>query len=183
VALFHKEVADLQRAVVARPPMDVGSPFGKALGQLTELGAPPGLLSRCRAVAGMRSALALASVAAERELDVVELDRAYPRIGETVGLAWLYATIPTTSADPHWVQLAKSALRDELASLTVGLAAEVVTAGGMATWTTEHHNALTRARSAYAGLAVGSGAGSDVDVAMLTVGVQVLRDLCYAVGA
>jgi hypothetical protein len=30
---------------------------------------------------------------------------------------------------------------------------------------------------------VGSGAGSDVDVAMLTVGVQVLRDLCYAVGA
>jgi glutamate dehydrogenase len=183
VALFHKEVADLQRAVVARPPMDVGSPFGKALGQLTELGAPPGLLSRCRAVAGMRSALALASVAAERELDVVELDRAYPRIGETVGLAWLYATIPTTSADPHWVQLAKSALRDERAALTVGLAAEVVTAGGMATWTTEHHNALTRARSAYAGLAVGSGAGSDVDVAMLTVGVQVLRDLCYAVGA
>jgi glutamate dehydrogenase len=163
--------------------MDVGSPLGRALGRLTELGAPPELLSRCRAVAGMRAALPLASVAAERQLDVAELDRVYPRIGETAGLAWLYATIPTSSADPHWVQLAKAALRDELATLTVGLAAEVVTAGGMATWTAQHHDALTRARSAYAGLAGTSRAGSDVDVAMLTVGVQVLRDLCYAVGA
>ena len=40
-------------------------------------------------------------------------------------------------------------------------------------------DALARARTAYAGLA-GSG---DVDVAKLTVGVQVLRDLCHAVGA
>ena len=38
---------------------------------------------------------------------------------------------------------------------------------------------LTRARTAYAGLA----GSAEVDVAMLTVGVQILRDLCHAVGA
>jgi glutamate dehydrogenase len=77
------------------------------------------------------------------------------------------------------VQLAKAALRDELAALTISIATNVLAAGGLATWTREHEDALARARSAYAGLA-GSG---DVDVAMLTVGVQVLRDLCHAVGA
>jgi glutamate dehydrogenase len=77
------------------------------------------------------------------------------------------------------VQLAKAALRDELAALTIAIATDVLAAGGLATWVREHEDALARARSAYAGLA-GSG---DVDVAMLTVGVQVLRDLCHAVGA
>jgi glutamate dehydrogenase len=183
VAKFEKPVSELYRAVSSRPAVDLGSPLGRALGQLAELGAPSDLLTRCRAAAGMQAALALASAADERGLDVVGLERVYPRIGETAGLAWLYATIPTTSADPHWVQLAKSALRDELASLTVGLAADVLSAGGMSTWTARHRSALARARSAYAGLAGSSGGGSDVDVdvAMLTVGVQVLRDLRHAV--
>jgi glutamate dehydrogenase len=49
----------------------------------------------------------------------------------------------------------------------------------MAVWTREHHDALARAGAAYAGLA----GSTEVDVAMLTVGVQILRDLCHAVGA
>jgi glutamate dehydrogenase len=77
------------------------------------------------------------------------------------------------------VQLAKAALRDELAGLTVALATDVVRAGGLDPWASRHQDALARARTAYEGLA-GSG---DVDVAKLTVGVQVLRDLCHAVGA
>jgi glutamate dehydrogenase len=52
-------------------------------------------------------------------------------------------------------------------------------AGGLALWASRHQDAMARARTAYAGVA-GSG---DVDVAKLTVGVQVLRDLCHAVGA
>jgi glutamate dehydrogenase len=104
-----------------------------------------------------------------------------------VGLSWLYATIPITSVDPHWVQLAKAALRDELSALTIALAVDVLAAGGLASWTIEHEDALARARSAYAGLAgspeAAADAGTDVDVAMLTVGVQVLRDLSHAVGA
>jgi glutamate dehydrogenase len=67
------------------------------------------ILTGCRAATRMHAALALSSAAAESGLDVVELDRAYAGIGETVSLAWLYAAIPARSADPHWVQLAKAA--------------------------------------------------------------------------
>jgi glutamate dehydrogenase len=55
----------------------------------------------------------------------------------------------------------------------------VLAAGGVAAWIREHRDALERATSAYAGLA----GSADVDVAMLTVGVQVLRDLSHAVVA
>jgi glutamate dehydrogenase len=137
------------------------------------------ILTGCRAVTRMHAALALSSAAAESGLDVVELDRAYAGIGDTVSLAWLYAAISASSGDPHWVQLAKAALRDELAALTVELATDVVRSGGLDLWASRHQDGLARARTAYEDLA-GSG---DVDVAKLTAGVQVLRDLCHAVGA
>ena len=179
VALFTDSVSHLRRHLSAGPALDSGSLLDEALDQLAGLGAPEELLTGCRAVTRMHAALALSSAAAESGLDVVDLERAYAGIGDTVGLAWLYAAIPASSADPHWVQLAKASLRDELAALTVVLATDVVRTGGLDLWASRHHDALARARTAYAGLA-GSG---DVDVAKLTVGVQVLRDLCHAGGA
>jgi glutamate dehydrogenase len=178
VALFADSVSHLRRHLSTGPALGSGSPLDEALDHLAELGATKALLSNCRAVTRMHAALAQSSAAAESGLDVVDVERAYARIGDTVGLAWLYAAIPTSSADPHWVQLAKASLRDELAALTVALATDAVHAGGLDLWASRHQDALTRARTAYAGLA-GSG---DVDVAKLTVGVQVLRDLCHAVG-
>ena len=179
VALSADGVAHLHRALASVPARDLGSPLADALDQLGALGVPEELLTRCRAVARMEAVLAVASAAAESGLDVVELERTYAMIGETVGLSWLYAAIPSSSADPHWVQLAKAALRDELAALTVALASDVLRTGGLASWIRVHGDALARARSAYAGLS----GSTEVDVAMLTVGVQVLRDLCHAVGA
>ena len=126
----------------------------------------------------MQGALALAAAAADSGYDVVDLDRAYASTGEALGLSWLYSTVTITAADPHWVQLAKAALRDELAALTVAIATDVLGAGGMEAWTHEHSDALARTGAAYAGLA----GSMEVDVAMLTVGVQILRDLCHAVG-
>ncbi len=178
-AAFAQTVARLRQALVARPPVGGGAPLSTGLAALVELGAPEQLVTACRAVANLHVALALASAADERGVDVVDLEKTFTRIGDAVGLSWLYATIPVSSADPHWVQLAKAALRDELATLTIALATDVLATGGLSVWVHEHEDALARARSAYAGLA-GSG---DVDVAMLTVGVQVLRDLCHAVGA
>ena len=83
-----------------------------------------------------------------------------------------------TSADPHWVQLAKAALRDELSAVTVAIATDVVTEGGLARWSHVHRDELARTAAAYAGLA----GSADPDVSMLTVGVQILRDLCHSVG-
>jgi glutamate dehydrogenase len=179
VAAFQSAVARLRAAMPAQPPVEKGSSLDRDLHALAELGAPADLLTACRAVSRMQAALALVTAAAGSGFDVVDLDRAYARAGETLGLSWLYSTITITTADPHWVQLAKAALSDELAALTVAIAADVLAAGGVEVWTREHRDALARAGAAYAGLA----GSTEVDVAMLTVGVQVLRDLCHAVGA
>ena len=179
VGVFADPVSHLHRYLSASPPLESGSSLAGAFDQLAGLGAPEALLTGCRAVTRMQAALALSFAAAESGLDVVDLERASAGIGETVSLGWLYAAIPASSADPHWVQLAKAALRDELAGLTVALATDVVRGGGLDLWETGHQDALARARTAYEGLAE----SGDVDVAKLTVGVQVLRDLCHAVAA
>jgi glutamate dehydrogenase len=180
VARFAGAVGRL-REQAARGTYGEDAPLGVALRELAALGAPPEILAQCRATASMRDALALTTTAERNGLDVVELEHAAGQIGDELGLSWLYATIPITSADPHWVQLAKAALRDELSSLTIILAADVATAGGPQAWTAAHEDAVARARSAYAGLA--GSPDASVDVAKLTVGVQVLRDVCHAVGA
>ena len=165
--------------MTASPPADAGSPLGRSFAALADLGVSAELLTKCHAMPRMQAALALASAAADSGFDVVDLEATYTEIGQTLGLSWLYATIPISSADPHWVQLAKAALRDELAALTVAIATDMLAAGGLSVWTRKNQEPCPATRAAYAGLA-----GSvDVDVAMLTVGVQVLRDLCHAVGA
>ena len=179
VAVFQRALARLRRAMAAEPPVADGSPLARSLTALAGLGAGSDLLTACGAVVRMHDALGLAAAATDSGNDVIELEKVYAKIGETLDLSWLYATIPITSADPHWVQLAKAALRDELAALTIAVATDVIAVGGLAQWTLEHRDALTRARAAYAGLA----GSTEVDVAMLTVGVQILRDLCHSVGA
>ena len=179
VAVFQRSVARLRAALAAEPPVEEGAPLDRSLAVLAGLGASAGLLTACGAVARMHDALGLAAAAADSGHDVIDLEKVYAKIGETLGLSWLYAAIPITSADPHWVQLAKAALRDELAALTIAVATDVVTVGGLEQWSHEHRDALSRARAAYAGLA----GNTEADVAMLTVGVQILRDLCHSVGA
>jgi glutamate dehydrogenase len=176
--VFRDSVTRLHTAMTTSPDDDAGSPLDRSIAALADLGVSADLLAKCHAMPRMQAALALASAATERSVDVVRLEATYTEIGQTLGLTWLYTTIPISSADPHWVQLAKAALRDELAALTVAIATDVLEAGGLPAWTGTNQDALARTRAAYAGLA-----GSvDVDVAMLTVGVQVLRDLCHAVG-
>ena len=182
LSAFRSAVARLRERAATVGRLDDDSPLAGALGELEALGAPRELLTLCRATAGMQAALALAAASSQSGFDVLELEQASARIGDAVGLSWLYASIPITSVDAHWVQLAKAALRDELSALTITLAVHVLAGGGLATWASEHEDALARARSAYAGLA-GADSSADVDVAMLTVGVQVLRDLSHAVGA
>jgi glutamate dehydrogenase len=179
-AVFREAVTRLREAKTTSPPLlDAVAPSGPRFAALADLGVSRDLLTGCHAVSQMQEALCLASAAIDSGFDIVDLEATYAGMGETLGLSWLYATIPISSADPHWVQLAKAALRDELAAITVAIATEVLATGGLAAWTREHQGALARTHSAYAGLA----GSNDVDVAMLTVGVQVLRDLRHAVRA
>lgn len=178
-AAFRPAVARLGAAMAEHRPDEDGTPLGRSTRDLTGLGLSTELLAACRAVSRMQTALPLAAAAEDSGFDVVDLETTCAQAEETLGLSWLYDTIPITSADSHWVQLAKAALRDELAALTVAIATDVLRAGGLTEWRRDNHDALGRARSSYAGLA----GSADVDVAMLTVGLQVLRDLCHAVGA
>jgi glutamate dehydrogenase len=177
-ASFEHSVARLRDALTSRPAATDDPLLAESLAALAKLDAPAELLTACRAVARMNAALGLAAAAEGSGHDVVALEQVYARVGDALGLSWLYATVTITSADPHWVQLAKAALRDELSTLTVAIATDVVTKGGLERWTHAHRDELARTAAAYAGLAD----SAEPDVSMLTVGVQILRDLCHSVG-
>jgi glutamate dehydrogenase len=177
-ASYDHSVARLREALTAHPAVTDDPSLAGSLAALAELGAPGELVTACRAVAQMNSALGLAAAAADSGHDVVDLGAVYARVGEALGMSWLYTTVTITSADQHWVQLAKAALRDELSALTVAIATDVVTEGGLERWTQLHRDELTRTAAAYAGLAD----SAEPDVPMLTVGVQILRDLCHSAG-
>jgi glutamate dehydrogenase len=178
-ATFAEPVGRLRAAMIAQEVTDPGSDLERCLAQLTDGGASEGLLTGCRAVSRLHAALALASAADLHRLDVLDLAAHYSMVSNELNLSWLSDAIPISPSDSHWTQLAKSALRDELSTLLVTLAGDVLRTGGLRAWTRRNRAALERARSSYAGLS----SNDDADIAMLTVGVQVLRDLSHAVEA
>jgi glutamate dehydrogenase len=157
---------------------DPGSTLEQCLAHLAALGAPAALTTRCRVTSQLQPALALAAAAADRGFDVTELADQHMRVCTELRLTWLTESMSVHPADTHWTQLAKAALHDELTSLSVAIACDVLGSGGLSQWTSRNAAALERARSSYAGLATTGNA----DIGMLTVGVQVLRDLSHAMG-
>ena len=101
-AVFRDAVTRLREAMTAQPP--AGRRVRRWAGAstaLAELGAPADLLTACRAMPRMQAALALASAATDSGFDVVDLEADLRRgSGETLGLSWLYATIPITLGGP-----------------------------------------------------------------------------------
>jgi glutamate dehydrogenase len=170
-------VQRLQAWVPRHHHPDPGSALEQCLTHLAARGAPVTLTDGCRVVSQLQPALALASAAAEHGFDVTDLARQHQLVCTELRLSWLTGSIPVQPADTHWTQLAKSALHDELTSLCVAIACDVLDSGGLPEWTSRHAAALERASSSYAGLAT----SENPDVAMLTVGVQVLRDLRHAI--
>jgi glutamate dehydrogenase len=156
---------------------DPGSPLEECLTHLTALGAPATLTTGCRVASQLQPALALASAAADHGYDVTDLASQHKLLCAELRLSWLTESIPVQPADTHWTQLAKSALHDELTSVSVAISCDVLDSGGLPQWTSRNAAALERARSSYAGLA----SSATPDIAMLTVGIQVLRDLRHAV--
>ena len=170
-------VQRLQAWVPRHHHPDPGSALGQCLTHLTARGAPDTLTNGCRVVSQLQPALALASAAADHDFDVTDLAGQHRLVGTELRLSWLTESVPVQPEDTHWTQLAKSALHDELTSLCVAISCDVLHSGGFPEWTSRNAAALERARSSYAGLAT----SANPDVAMLTVGVQVLRDLRHAV--
>jgi glutamate dehydrogenase len=171
-----RAVQQLQDWVPLSQHPDPESTFEQCLAHLTALGASERLTTRCRVASQLQPALALAAAAEERGFDVIELASQHSLVCNELHLSWLSESLPVQPADTHWTQLAKAALHDELTSLSVAIACDVLDSGGLTPWTRRNAAALERARSSYAGLATTANA----DIGMLTVGVQVLRDLSHA---
>lgn len=170
-------VRQLREWVAANQHLDSGSPLEQCLAQLGALGASATLTHRCTVASKLQPALALAAAADEHDFDVTELASQHKLVCSELRPAWLSGAMLVQPADTHWTQLAKAALHDELTSLMVAIACDVLDRGGLPQWTSRNAAALERARSSYAGLA----ATANADIAMLTMGVQVLRDLNHAI--
>jgi len=172
-------VQQLQDWVTLHHHSDPDSTLEQCLAQLTALGAPTTLTTRCRIASQLQPALALAAAAAEHGFEVTELASQHRLVCTELRLSWLIRSMAVQPADTHWTQLARAALHDELTSLSVAIACDALDKGGLPQWTSSNEAALERARSSYAGLAT----TADADIGMLTVGVQVLRDLSHAIRA
>lgn len=176
--ILQPTVQRLQEKILAGR-RGAGSALEECFAHLAAGGASSHLIARCRAAAQLRPALALAEAASEGNLDVAELAAQHELVCTQSYVAWLQEYLAPRHADTHWIQLAKAALYDQLTAVTVAIAIDVLHSGGLAQWTARNAAALERAQSAYAGLADSASA----DIALLTVGVQALRDLSYATSA
>ncbi|MGW5237743.1 hypothetical protein ACWEOW_02300 [Monashia sp. NPDC004114] len=93
----------------------------------------------------MQPALALASAAADHGYDVTGLASQHSLVCR-LRLSWLTESIPVRSAHTHWTQPAKSALHDELTSLSVAIACDMLYSGGLPEWTSRHATGRVRPR-------------------------------------
>ncbi|AEF41464.1 NAD-glutamate dehydrogenase domain-containing protein [Hoyosella subflava] len=176
--LLERAVHQLRDTVPVQHGAESDSVLERCLAELAVLGAPAELTTRCRVVSQLQPALALAAAADEYGFDVTELANHHKLVSAQLRLSWLTESMASHPADTHWTQLAKAALYDQLISVSVTIAIDVLRSGGLSQWTARNAAALERARSSYAGLATTANA----DIAMLTVGVQALRDLRHATG-
>ncbi|MGH3520798.1 MAG: NAD-glutamate dehydrogenase domain-containing protein [Haloechinothrix sp.] len=172
LARFRPGIAELLRWIASDPT----NPSGDLAHELIEQGLPDDLARQVAAIGSLLPALDLTAAAADIRCPVPVLAEQYHLLGRHFDLAWMARSMVIKHDDSHWAQLAKSALRDEMTVQQRILATEAVRCCGLDSWLAAHEPAARRVRAAHADLA-----GTDpIDVAALTVAVQVLRDLVHA---
>ena len=127
------------------------------------------------------AALDIAEVAAEAGRPVEPVAAVYFELSNRLGLAWLREKIAALPAAAHWQKLAKSAMGDDVSSLTRTLAAEALAGSGgsaktgdlIAAWQDRNRRALERSNQLLAELR----AVPEPDAAMLSVALRELRTL------
>jgi glutamate dehydrogenase len=93
-------------------------------------GLPAGLAARVAALDALHGVLDLVEVAAATRLPIVFAARAYARIGDRLGLAWLKQQIESLPVEGHWHAVARGALRENLYALQRKLTAAVLACPG-----------------------------------------------------
>ncbi len=174
-----QELARFRTGVTAllRSLTEYGTPgFGRQARELIDSGLPAELAREVARVGLLLPGLDLTAAAADLDVEVTALAEQYFSLGERLEVDWMDRAMVISPDDSHWAQLAKPALREELTTQQRILAGTALRGGGATAWLAAHDAAVRRARSAHAELS----SADPIDVAVLSVGVQILRDLVHA---
>jgi glutamate dehydrogenase len=141
---------------------------------------PEELAVRVASFGPMLAALDIVEVATATDTAVEEVASVYFQLGARLEADWLRRQINGLAVESHWEELAKAALRDDLAVQLRGLAAAALAADGaggpdaqVEAWLEANRTRVRRCQSTLADLK----ASDNVDLAMLSVGLRELRNL------
>lgn len=93
-------------------------------------GLPPQLAEQLAALPLLEFGCDIVEIALTRKLSPVEVAKAYFGLGAALSLPWLYEQVEQLPVDGRWQALARSALRDELASQARSLVSQILADGG-----------------------------------------------------
>ena len=91
---------------------------------------PAALAQQLAELPYLEPAFDIIELAAERKLKPVEVSRVHFRLGEALGLPWLFAQIDALAVDGRWHAVARGVMRDELAAHQRTLAGQAVAQPG-----------------------------------------------------
>ena len=100
--------------------------YEAALQEWKDKGMPPALAQQLAELPYLEPAFDIIELAAERKLKPVEVSRVHFRLGEALGLPWLFEQIDALAVDGRWHAVARGVMRDELASHHRTLAGQAV---------------------------------------------------------
>ncbi|MEO7350585.1 MAG: NAD-glutamate dehydrogenase domain-containing protein [Marmoricola sp.] len=149
----------------------------------TSQGVPRELAERIAGLATLASSLDFAEMAHDR-FDVgflIDISRA---LDSALGLDWLQSQIIDLPSESHWARLAKISLRDDLFTLRRRLTAAALqrhlsdqqAEETVDTWLSDNRNVVDHCRATLRSLR----AMDQLDVPMLTVALQEIRNLAHA---
>jgi glutamate dehydrogenase len=185
-ARFSAPTQDLERIL---PEVIVGDKrvrFDKIVGDLTSEGLEVTLARRVAALAPLSVSLDLAELSSATDRNLVDVASIHFGLDAELQLDWLQEHVRDVATETHWTLMAKAALRDEFGVQHRRLvSAALRTHAGIddpaqvvAGWLTANQARVQRCVGTFAELRQ----QPQMDVAMLTVALQELRDLAQTGG-
>jgi glutamate dehydrogenase len=151
---------------------------------LTDSGVPQDVAQQVVASRLASTALDVSEAAATADAPLEDAVGVWHAVRESMACEWLRSQMTLTAADPHWLQLAKTSLADELATQTRAFTVGVLTSTPDRGEPRQRVSAWLAARSEpvrrYQATLAEVRAVPQVDLSMLTVVAQHRRDLAVA---
>jgi glutamate dehydrogenase len=181
VARYEAAASMLAAAIPAVLDPDDREAYAHREAELLAAGVPAELARQVAAMSALPSTFDIVEVAAATGRDPEIVMRATFAIAARLQISWLRERILELPRGDRWQALARAALRDDLASLTADLAAEVLLAGGpeadsetaIATWEAERGAAVERCLEVLSDIR----ASRTYDTTTLPVALRELRNL------